>query len=456
MTPHNTPRKLRLRSLAGFVASALAFVVVLTLAVPVLAQTDGGSDPTTTTTTAPAPGKLPPGTTDPPSTAAPPTQPPATTVPAPPPDPAIWTTPPPAPAPGRPPQFVPAAPAPDALLTAAVQAALEFTRVNSQLADVTTRMTDLQAKVTAADAETQKLNRRLASVQEDLGTALARLRARARISYQKHGASMSVLQVHKAQELASGEQYVEAATAADSSDVVRLDAVKTKRLTARDEAANVERQLSAQLVDVTTQHDKLAAQAASDQAYLDEIGGVPVMGASQLTAAQLAGWYQSTGATPKLADGTSIADLAQMYVEEGTAERVRGDIAFAQSILETGSFGEAPKNNYAGIGTCDSCAKGYGFPTPRDGVRAQIQLLRSYADPDSRAANLAHTPESGVWGDDPAVAADKYDNFFLKGKVPLWNQMGNGNWATATDYAPRVIAIYARMLSWAADHPEVK
>jgi osmotically inducible protein OsmC len=30
-------------------------------------------------------------------------------------------------------------------------------------------------------------------------------------------------------------------------------------------------------------------------------------------------------------------------------------------------FGEAPGNNYAGIGTCDSCPFGYGFPTPRDG-----------------------------------------------------------------------------------------
>ena len=243
---------------------------------------------------------------------------------------------------------------------------------------------------------------------------------------------------------------------ADTGDVQRLDALKARRLADRDEAAAKLRQLRAQLLDVTTQHDKLSAQAASDELYLDQIGGVPVMGTARLTAPQLAGWYRSTGAHPKLADGTTIDDLAQMYVEEGTAEGVRGDIVFAQSILETGSFGEAPKNNYAGIGTCDSCAKGYGFPTPRDGVRAQIQLLRSYADPDSRAANLSHVPEPGVWGDDPVIAVDKYDHFFLKGKVPLWNQMGNGNWATATDYAPWVIGIYARMLSWAADHPEIR
>ena len=69
---------------------------------------------------------------------------------------------------------------------------------------------------------------------------------------------------------------------------------------------------------------------------------------------------------------------------EGQAEGVRGDLAFAQSIVETASFGVAAGSNYSGIGVCDSCTGGYAFPTPLDGVRAQIQLLRNYADPDSR------------------------------------------------------------------------
>ena len=80
---------------------------------------------------------------------------------------------------------------------------------------------------------------------------------------------------------------------------------------------------------------------------------------------------------------------------------------------------------------------------------AQIQLLRSYADPDSRTANLAHPPEPGVWGKRSARRGRQVRHFFLKGKVPLWNQMGNGNWATATDYAPRVIGIYEKMLTFA-------
>ncbi len=52
-----------------------------------------------------------------------------------------------------------------------------------------------------------------------------------------------------------------------------------------------------------------------------------------------------------------VAQLAQFYIEEGEAAQVRGDIAFAQSILETGSFSfpdggqlTPTDNNFAGHG----------------------------------------------------------------------------------------------------------
>src|SRR6476619_1157506 len=122
-----------------------------------------------------------------------------------------------------------------------------------------------------------------------------------------------------------------------------------------------------------------------------------------------------------------------MYFEEGKAEHLRPELAFAQSIIETGSFGNAVDNNYAGIGACDSCAGEPAFPTPRDGVRGQMQLLRSYADPTSRAANLANLPSPTIWVDG-ATGAANFDTAFLKGRVPTWNLMGNGNWATDPDY----------------------
>ena len=106
--------------------------------------------------------------------------------------------------------------------------------------------------------------------------------------------------------------------------------------------------------------------------------GDPVMGPSLLTADQLVRWYNAQSYRPRLE--TSIDDLARIFIEEGNDEGVRGDFAFAQSIVETAGFNAAPANNYSGIGWCDSCATGNRFPNPREGVRAQIQLLVNYAD----------------------------------------------------------------------------
>ena len=188
-------------------------------------------------------------------------------------------------------------------------------------------------------------------------------------------------------------------------------------------------------------------------ATLADLGGVPISGESALTPEQMTAFYLQSGQHANLPPGTAIGDLTRMYVEEGAAERVRGDLAFAQSMLETGSFGETRGNNYSGIGNCDSCGgQGLVFASPQEGIRAQIQLLRSYADPDSRAANLANPPVPALFGLDPASAAASYDGFFLKGKVPLWNDMGNGNWATSPTYAANVLGVYAKMLDFAHTH----
>ena len=66
-----------------------------------------------------------------------------------------------------------------------------------------------------------------------------------------------------------------------------------------------------------------------------------------------------------------IAELAGLYIEEGASTGVRSDIAFAQSMLETGGFSYpaggqvlGTDNNFAGMGACDSCATAAtGSPT---------------------------------------------------------------------------------------------
>ncbi len=166
----------------------------------------------------------------------------------------------------------------------------------------------------------------------------------------------------------------------------------------------------------------------------------PIMGRSVLSASELANWFAASGRTAHLT--VSIAQLAQDYINEGAAEGVRGDIAFAQSILETGSFGfpsygqvKTSDNNFAGIGACDSCANGYQFPDADTGVRAQIQLLRNYADKAATAARLSYPP-----------VLPNFDTFGLQGSAPTWNGL-TGRWASATDYGDKILGVYVQILT---------
>lgn len=154
-------------------------------------------------------------------------------------------------------------------------------------------------------------------------------------------------------------------------------------------------------------------------------------------------WFTSTGHTARLT--VTLEELTAHFIAEGIAEGVRGDIAFAQSILETGYFSypdygmvRVEHNNYAGIGACNSCETGYIFESAQIGVRAQIQHLRNYADPTSNTSNLANPP-----------VLSNYNTFFYKGDAPNWEDL-NGKWAVpGTTYAQKILGIYAQMLTYA-------
>lgn len=106
-----------------------------------------------------------------------------------------------------------------------------------------------------------------------------------------------------------------------------------------------------------------------------------IMGKSKATVEQLQTYIKKVN--PKVTD--SVTKLAAIYIAEGEAEGVRGDIAFAQSCLETGNFtfcGSAvdfEQNNFCGLGVTKNGMKGNSFDTPIKGVRAQIQHLKAYA-----------------------------------------------------------------------------
>lgn len=114
-----------------------------------------------------------------------------------------------------------------------------------------------------------------------------------------------------------------------------------------------------------------------------------IMGKAQATAQQMALFCRSKNSAPQLTS-CSLEQLAEMFIEEGEAEGVRGDVAFAQSLHETGYFKFGgivlpTQNNYAGIGALNGNDTGQAasFPDPRTGVRAQIQHLKAYASTEA-------------------------------------------------------------------------
>ncbi|MEP6623680.1 MAG: glucosaminidase domain-containing protein [Acidimicrobiia bacterium] len=175
----------------------------------------------------------------------------------------------------------------------------------------------------------------------------------------------------------------------------------------------------------------------------------PIMSRSILGPDELAQWFVATrrrGARITV----PIAELTRDFIEEGQAAQVRGDIAFAQSILETASFyfpagGQLTPldNNFAGMDACDSCATGTAFPDARTGVRAQMQQLRVYAD--------AHLTNSDL---NPPAVNPKLDKHSLKGKVTTWNGLTH-TWATADAYGDRILEIYEQILGWLTDRAAV-
>jgi hypothetical protein len=333
-----------------------------------------------------------------------------------------------------------------------VDAPIRLYRVKADLADVDRSLADVSDRLAVAEQALAETSAKLAAVRADLIAIRTTLQARAAIVYQQHSDKLGmVLSVDRVVNLAAGSHYAESVAAVDNREIDRLQSAVAVLEQQRNQQDAVRRDLADEKAGLEERRASLQAVVDRDQAEIDGLGGVPIMGQAFLTGPELAGWFKSTGQRARLMNDTPIDDLADMYVTEGNAENVRGDLAFAQAVLETGSFGHAQDNNFAGIGACDSCSSEYLFPTPRDGVRAQIQLLRNYADPFSRADMLRNPLDATLHGSDPVRAAQTFDSFPFKGRAPVWNVMGAGNWATDPLYAGKVLSIYSRMLQFKAD-----
>jgi peptidoglycan hydrolase CwlO-like protein len=310
-------------------------------------------------------------------------------------------------------------------------------QTTQRLAELATQIAAIQAKLDATRAEAERLRQIV--------------RDRAAYIYRHADApAVVVVDIERVRDISAGKKYAESATSTDGTKVDGLQKVSAQLDAQRGELEASRAAQQEHKDRLENAKAALEALTAQQKRLLDEAGAIPVMGDAELTAEEVTAWFEARNVKYRLSGGISIGDLVRLYFEEGKAERVRPELAFAQSIIETGSFGNALDNNYAGIGACDSCVGQPAFPSPQEGVRGQIQLLRNYGDPTSRASNLANAPSPTIYGHDPVRAAQSYDTFFAKGRTPTWNVMGNGNWATDPVYAHKVLTIYFQMVSHAA------
>ena len=164
-----------------------------------------------------------------------------------------------------------------------------------------------------------------------------------------------------------------------------------------------------------------------------------IMGKAAATAEQMKSYLKKKN--PSVPQ--SVLDMIPLYISEGEAEGVRGDIAFAQSCLETGNFtfsGSAvtlPQNNFCGLGVTQRGKTGLSFGSPQLGIRAQIQHLKAYASTDKLRNERI----------DPRF------RYVTRGCAPYaeWlgqkeNPQGKG-WAAGEKYGEKILSILKAVIS---------
>ena len=214
--------------------------------------------------------------------------------------------------------------------------------------------------------------------------------------------------------------------------------------------------------------------------------GTPVMEGRVLSESELVAWFHDSKPTEvcndsswedgvwtchewvpyefRAGDGAvTVRQLVRYYLEEGANERVTGDIAFMQAILETAWFfypdsGQVRTydNNFGGMGAFDSGKhQPFRFPDVRTGVRAQMQHLRLYADPTTAldGSNLGSPLAQDVddrypdrWRTVRNITED--GEYVYAGQAPDWEDFGDGMWATDPVYSGKILNNYHDALAY--------
>jgi cell wall-associated NlpC family hydrolase len=186
--------------------------------------------------------------------------------------------------------------------------------------------------------------------------------------------------------------------------------------------------------------DPTSASAACATTVATADGSPTILGGSALSATQITAWWVGAhGRTTPI--GVDPATFIGWWIDHGNAEGVRGDLAFAQAIFETGYFSNSdsqpPYNNYAGIGHPDGAAHGIPFSSPETGVVADLQTLKEVAT-GSNNGPFSEPKVAPNWQGRPSAT---------------WYQLGNqgngdrGFWASApaAQYWAGISGVYKAM-----------
>jgi len=216
----------------------------------------------------------------------------------------------------------------------------------------------------------------------------------------------------------------------DDNTAVMQEEIKNKTA---EESGEEKREENAEPAEETTSVDVIAE------------GRYPIMGTSDISCEQMISYYAQSGAVYPgeiLAEGGApdIETFCQIYIEEAEKEGVRPEVAFAQTMKETGWLqygGDAriTQFNFAGLGTTGNGAPGNSFSDVREGVRAQIQHLKAYATDEELLAECV----------------DSRYTYVKKGCAPYVEWLGQQEnpegygWATSINYGYDIVKMINSM-----------
>ena len=172
-------------------------------------------------------------------------------------------------------------------------------------------------------------------------------------------------------------------------------------------------------------------------------GYTTITGTAKATVGQMRAYIKAKNSKVP----NSVLDMIPLYLSEGAAEGIRGDVAFAQSCLETGNFGFAgsavtlDQNNFCGMGVTSNGMKGNSFDTPQLGIRAQIQHLKAYANTD---------PLKGGCVDPRFKYVERGSAAYVEWLGQKENPNGKG-WATGAGYGEKILSILKAILATKTD-----